>query len=583
MINPKSLSISEVLAAYKPMEIPNFQRDYKWGKSEAIEFIEDLNYYSKKPDESLYLGTIILSKNTNGSFSIIDGQQRLTTINILLAVCRNQAHKINNQLLKSNIQLNLTYVNQTTGETLGPFISVSNSIKEPFEELVSEQWKGSFTEKKDGKSYKKKINKIRPIFDYFTEELKDFDQKALSAFLSGIYKSYVVCIQINDPFEAFSIFERTNGRGIDLEASDLLKNYFFSKQVEGIEEIWTEIVENSDTTLLRMLKYFYVSKDGYVLKSNLYTKIKSLGSKIGDETLLREILNFSRFYKAIKKSSESQFKEYLDSIGFEKLTSIEKDFKQVFNAVEGLREFKITQFYPLVYAAILAFKKQHGSSFTASKQKILVKVFDALEKYHFANNAVCDRIGNEVEKPYADYCVEFSKTDDFDSVAETLVNLLRSKLVRKDEFVSRFTDIKYESGSIGLIAYIYDRLTNYNRSPGIKFYSSDSYQNKLNTIEHFYPQNPTEDIPKISLIDSIGNLLVISNAANIKLSNKTPSEKALLLSNELVNELDSNPLLKEFHQGYVRTPKWADEEISNRAINLANAYYEDVIKNGELV
>ncbi len=145
-------------------------------------------------------------------------------------------------------------------------------VKEPFDELVSEQWKGSFTEKKDGKSYKKKINKIRPIFDYFTEELKDFDQKALSDFLSGIYKSYVVCIQINDPFEAFSIFERTNGRGIDLEASDLLKNYFFSKQVEGIEEIWTEIVENSDNHFAKVRSEGSLElKEGYLIETSQNT------------------------------------------------------------------------------------------------------------------------------------------------------------------------------------------------------------------------------------------------------------------------------------------------------------------------
>jgi uncharacterized protein with ParB-like and HNH nuclease domain len=155
MINPISKLITEVLSFYSPLNIPNFQRDYKWGESEAIEFIEDLNYYSNKDSENLYLGNIILSKSPDGKYSIVDGQQRLTTINILLAACRNHAKQLNSSSIAHAIQQKITFTDPIDGTSKGPLICVSESIREPFNELVSENWNGEFTQRVQGRSLKK--------------------------------------------------------------------------------------------------------------------------------------------------------------------------------------------------------------------------------------------------------------------------------------------------------------------------------------------------------------------------------------------------------------------------------------------
>lgn len=584
MINPISKKITEVLSYYSPLEIPNFQRDYKWGKSEAIEFIDDLNYYSNKENENLYLGNIILSKNNNDKYSIVDGQQRLTTINILLAVCRNHARKLNSSSISHAIQQKITFIDPIDGTSKGPLICVSDSIREPFNELVSENWTGDFSQKISGKSLKKKINKIKPIYDYFTEIVDPLDQDSLRKFLAAIYNSYVVCIEINDPLEAFSIFERTNGRGIDLEASDLLKNHFFSMQIADIEEKWGEIVENSDTTLLRMLKYFYVSQKGPILKSKLYSEVKNLALEIGHKTLLDKLLEFSRFYHAIRHSSYSDFRDYLQSIDLEKITTNQNQFESIFNAIEGLREFKITQYFPLAYAAIQCFKRNGLNSGSSSKYKTLVKIFESLEKYHFANNAVCDRVGNEVEKPYADLCVEFSNSTDFEESAKKLFDLLNQKIAAKDEFISRFIEIKYESGSAGLISYIFDRVTNHDQATKVPLFQPSSYQRKNNSIEHFYPQNPSEGKGSLLQVDSIGNLLIIANDANGILSNKLPSEKVQMLRSELAVKIENNSHVRDFISKFPANCifEWTDKEISDRATNLADDFYTRVLNSGKI-
>ena len=107
----------------------------------------------------------------------------------------------------------------------------------------------------------------------------------------------IIRIEINENEEAFALFERTNARGKALEVSDLLKNHIFMKKSdedsEKIEDAWEIITQNSKNQIIRMLKYFYVSKNGYTTKSKLY-RIKKLGESNIDK-LLYDIKEFSNF------------------------------------------------------------------------------------------------------------------------------------------------------------------------------------------------------------------------------------------------------------------------------------------------
>jgi len=53
--------------------------------------------------------------------------------------------------------------------------------------------------------------------------------------------------------------------------------------------------------------------------------------------------------------------------------------------------------------------------------KVLIRLFDSMEKYHFINNAVCDRVGNDVEKLYANYCIKFCKTKEFEGTVNEFI------------------------------------------------------------------------------------------------------------------------------------------------------------------
>jgi len=87
MFNPVSTSVHDVLNSTTQFAIPLYQRDYKWGEEEATELIEDLRNYDDTTKEGLFLGNIIVEKCKDQNTLVVDGQQRLTTILLLLVAC----------------------------------------------------------------------------------------------------------------------------------------------------------------------------------------------------------------------------------------------------------------------------------------------------------------------------------------------------------------------------------------------------------------------------------------------------------------------------------------------------------------
>lgn len=589
MINPNPAKIEDILNSSIQYAVPRYQREYTWGKNEALEFLDDLKSYSESKG-SLFLGTLIfdISEESQGRISVVDGQQRITTILLLLIACRNFAKKINAVSLATLIQSKITFVDPTTAQPLGCRLIASESIRDVFEEISKYEWDGNFPSRIrdiDGRRTRWQVNRLKPIYDFFLSVIKDFDQIRLSRFLKTIYEAYVVRIDIEDEIEAFSIFERTNGRGVDLEASDLLKNYLFAQGVDGLDEVWPQIIENSDGTLLRMLKYFYVSRKGYVAKSNLYKEIRKYGNEIGAKKLVKELDEFSRYYTTIRNADSAGIKTYFDSISCNAIAGDQDKFEKIHVALEGLRLFKIAQIYPLIYAAISCFVRNGGGEDRALSKK-LISMFDLMEKYHFINNAICERIGNEVEKLYADFCVKYAESDDFEQTTKTLVSSLKKQLASEEEFASRFVEISYSAGSIPLISYIFDRINNVGLHPGQRVHIFNPDQKILrrnHNIEHFYPQTPESDMKldpnTLEVVDNIGNLLAISFRTNSSLGNLSPEKKLKRLKGDLMREVQNQPHVQDFILNYERTvASWGKKSINNRAKNIATEAYRRVWK-----
>jgi hypothetical protein len=586
MINPSLTTVHQLLTLDNHFVIPKFQRDYTWTKDEASEFFEDILGESSK---GLFLGTIILDNSVGSDkrLSVVDGQQRLTSLFLLLIACRRHAKAINEPKIEQIIQERITFVEPTTAKSLGPRLIASSSIRDVYEQMASSEWDGPIpTRSAEKKSVKRQSNRVRPIYELFSDRLKGKDRDGLSKILEAIYKVRMFRVEIDSEQEAFSIFERTNARGVDLEISDLLKNFLYQQNVPELDETWDGIISYSDGTILKMLKYFYVSKQGYTTKSELYRKLKEYCQRIGGaNVLLQELLGFSEFYATIRRESPSTvIQDYFRQIECPEISEDADKFDRVHQSFQSLRLFNVSQIYPVIAAAISSYVRD-GKKNT----KALIRLLETFEKYHFVNNAICDRVGNEVEKLYANLCIDYDKTTPgsggFATVSDNVVAELKSRLASRDEFTARFCEVSYSADSIALICYIFDRFTNYDHlrkapvppASRIKIYDPMTKVRRNHNVEHFAAQKPEDGTKPIDEVDNIGNLFALSFRTNSRLQSIAPKDKVKKLKGELWQEVDNQHYVKRFLDKYENAAeKWSDIGVKERAKDLAQEAYDVV-------
>jgi hypothetical protein len=585
MINPVAKTVEDILSASTQYAIPKYQREFRWGETEAQELLEDLNSYKGDKPEHLFLGNFIFETPQDQITHIVDGQQRITSIMLLLIACRMRAQKLGWSGLQYTIQQKIAFVDPTNAESVGYRLIPSESIREMFEHMASSSWKGDFPPRIDKKPVKRQANRLKPIYEFYKGQIAGFSQDDLTSFLRAIYRSYVVQVMVGNDLEALSIFERTNARGMDLQVSDLLKNYLFAKSVESIEERWKEILTNAEGTILRMLKYFYVSRLGYISKPQLYRKLKEYADKpeVGPETLTTELVEFSRFYSLTKDPTNERTKDYFQSIGMKAIAGNQEKFEAIAASLQALKEFGVVQFCPVAFAAVaLARKTETGTP--QANAKAVVRLFEAFEKYHFVNSEVCGRVGNEVERLYAETCLELVAAPDLVAAVQAFVTKLHQRLAPWDEFKGRFAEFSYAADSLSILYYIFDRIINAGLQPAqrLRFYIPDpKIQKKSNNIEHFMPRKPPPglevDAETRESIDSIGNLLPLHYRTNSRLGNLAPSEKVAKLAGEWKAQVQNIAFVQDFVKRYARKAKaWDAKAIRARAEDLAETAYKKV-------
>ncbi len=606
------------------IKVPDYQRDYVWKTgSEIEEFWQDLeeHYFDIQRGSSkngLFLGNLILCNPENSdTFQIVDGQQRITTIFILLIAFRSWLKKLREKTNKEKINRvvarideSLVFENRDTGEVDGYRFTAASSISDIFNYISDQDWGGDFPEKIGKKGVKRQTNRIRPIYDFFLNRIdellvNDNDYSTLNRVINHLT---FIKITLSDFQEAYLFFERTNSRGKNLEVSDLLKAHLFANHPDSEEIVsyWDDIAEKSNNNLTRMLKYFYISINGHITSSKLFNGLKGLyvGSSGNKEDAAIELLinldEFSNFYNAINKIENEDslipIIRGLANTGIEdKLPSSTSHdrLNRIYRAIDGLNLFGVTQATPLIWSVI---KKYYllGLDKDNKYRKTLVLFFESLENYHFINNYILDRVGNEVEKLYSNYANKFSNSTDEDQFKDNLSGLykaLREKIATKDEFVARFSEIEYNlsSNNKGLY-YILDRFNAVDRdykkiskSDRVRvYYAHLPYQKTDVTIEHWYSQDQakikanTKDTP--SWCNNIGNLIALDKNVNSSLGSKTPQEKYnFLQSKGEYNKFNQNRFFfEEQINKHGSFEDWGQERIKERSDNLAIEAYTKI-------
>ncbi len=593
MRDPNKLSVEVLLRSDEQFIVPKYQRGYDWkGNAQVKDLFMDFEAcMASSHNDELFLGTMIfdVSEEKENRVYVIDGQQRITTLLIVLVACRTYARRVlNNEQLALATQNAITSTDPLLEEQRVQLIP-SDTIQDVFPRICDYEWDEKFPDAiqfgKIKRSVKRQNSRVKPIYNYALDEIERLckgDASEFKKLLRQIYKkSYVIKIDIEERSEAFEIFERTNARGKGLEIADLLKNFLFSKNNEvdeiDIEEVWKEISENAGSSILRMLKYFRISRRGKVTTRDLYRHIREYAHETGTIEFVEQLREFSSFFGAYESQNRTTFPDWLTERGFKKDAIY---LEEASRALGALKTFRITQSVPLIYSITLAFLREDPLK---RKPKTFLTLLRLIESYHFINNKICNRIGNEVENLYSDFSAKFFDTTDFSQTMGEFKAKLEPNMAKEPEFVASFSNVLYSNQTDrSVIRYVFDSMVNRGVKGGQRIYLIDHFELSNNIrgsydIEHLSSQSAAKDLDDAEYIHEMGNLLVIPKQINGILGNDNFTTKMDKLINP--SKYDNNikhvdDFILQFAKANSSKTEWSEKDIKNRTKELAKQSYD---------
>lgn len=255
-VDAKDKTLREILSNVQ-YSIDFYQRDYKWQTKQCEELVSDLTgrfldsfrASHVRSDVASYpayfLGSIVLSKKSDGVY-VVDGQQRLTTLTLLLMYLRNEQISVS-----ASEDPNIQPLIQSTQFGKQNFNMNVEERKQIIEMLYSGQIP---TEEPDDLSSLNILNRYQDIEDLFPEQCKG---DVLPFFMDWlIERVQLVEISAYSDEDAYTVFETMNDRGLSLSPSDMLKGYLLSNirdpnERRNAERSWADSIPQLQTLSLK--------------------------------------------------------------------------------------------------------------------------------------------------------------------------------------------------------------------------------------------------------------------------------------------------------------------------------------------
>ena len=522
--------------------IPKFQRDYSWDSEQWDDLWADIETMLNEGTDH-YMGYLVLRTSNTKSTIIIDGQQRFTTITLIILSAIKSIQKLANKGLEVDD-------NKKRIETLmSTYVGNIDPISLEYDNILilnrnnNAYYKDYIVKLGDLKlrntSYTEKL--MKKCFEWFEQKIngKYSTGREYAQFIETIVENlYFTIIKVNDEMNAFRVFETLNARGVQLSSADLLKNYLFSlvdntsehpERVNILEEKWTKLTTNVRAEKLPdFIRYYWNSKNKTVRSNDLF---KVLRNNIKEDRSVFELINdmlaYSDIYMALKNESDDLWNE--------------RDKVQEY--VSLLNIFNLKQPISMLMAA---YKYLSNEDF----ERVLCDAIVVSFRY----NVICGKNPNDIEKVFNDIAIKISNNNTYDK------NLLSKIYVNDNEFTVSFINKVFPENARNnkIIKYI---LGKYERFKG--GLRDVSIVSELDTIEHIYPQHPNEewnDDNLDSLIYRLGNMCLLEKKLNNNIGNKRYAEKVEVLNQSTF--ITTNSISSEY-------PEWVQQSIVDRQKQMA--------------
>jgi uncharacterized protein with ParB-like and HNH nuclease domain len=509
-------------------EIPKFQRDYSWEAEHWDDLWQDIRALLADEDNEHYMGYLVLQTSNNKEFQIIDGQQRLTTMSLLIL----STLKCLKELVDSGIEAenNLKRKDSLLNSYIGyvdPVTLISNN-KLKLNRNSDDYYKQHLVLLKELplRNTNSSEKHMRECFNWYYDRIKkEFNTgESLAAFIDNIVdKLFFTVIEVTDQLNAFKVFETLNARGVQLSSADLLKNYLFFvvdetkphiSEIEELENIWSKIVGKlGEQKFEDYLRYYWNSINKSVGKKNLFKNVKgNIKSKEQVFELIRNLNDTADLYLAIQNPEDEFW----------------RDKPEIRKSLKELKLFQIRQINSLFLSALRNLEVENF--------KKLAKICSVIS---FRYNIIGGLNPNAQEDVYNTVALKISSNKRFE-VAD-FQSIYVSDLNFENDFSTK--EFKNTTRNHKIVKYILSKIEVYQHKNEI------DPESDLFTIEHILPENADDTWGNFTFeeinrsVYRMGNLTLLERKLNREAGQKGYVEKIVLFAqsnSELTKTLPDN-------------------------------------------
>lgn len=454
--------------------IPVYQRRYDWKIENCKQLYNDLLRLSKTKVGNHFFGSIVSDVVGAGStteYHIIDGQQRLTTVTLLLLAIAKLVEK---------------------GEVESQEVDLNDQIMERF--IISKWAKEDdriklIPVKRDRKALNYLIfgeedeyienSNLTINYKYFYERLKK-DAHNIDEIYSAILRLQVISITLEKGDDAQLIFESLNSTGLALSEGDKIRNFILmnlplDEQNKYFEKYWIKIEDLTNKKIDNFVRnYLSIKTSSAPTMAKVYFEFKEYVNRHNDslEELLEDMLKYSKFYKKLLDGESGLKNKDLDSSMF------------------NLKKMEISVTEPFFMEVFSLYDKEELSL------DDLIGIYSVIEAYLFRRN-ICGVGTNALNKIFLNLNKDIIR---YDGSTDNYVDKLKYNLINKrdsgrfpkdEEFYKNLNNKEIYLMRGRFKNYLFNKIENYNTIETKDIYNH--LDDGTYSIEHIMPQKLNDD------------------------------------------------------------------------------------------
>lgn len=551
--------------------IPVYQRNYDWKQENCKQLFDDLVQVIRENKQSHFFGSIVSYAHLRDEVVLIDGQQRITTVSLILIAMINAMK----QGIMASEDSNLVDILQDT-YIIDKYRKEERKVRlKPFRDDCNAFDRLIFNKEEDYVA----DSKVTHNYHYFFDRITNLKELTMDELYRAIDSLEIIDIVLEPEHgdDPQLIFESLNSTGLDLTEADKIRNFILMGLQPDIQEkyyddYWNKIENCTGSELDSFVRNYLTIETGVIPNiRNVYQAFKAYAKGKDIQQLLGQMLTYATAYK--------------------KLTTFDLGDSEANEIAKRLDLLDMTVAYPFLMAFMIY------ASDTGIYEKELVPVLSCIESFIF-RRLMCDLPTNALNKIFATlhkFVVKNKKeTDTYSDVMVYYLETrkLSSTFPKDEEFLNGFTTKNIYAMRGKNKTYLFERLEN-----GSSKEKNDIVGNiaeGILTIEHIMPQTLSpwwrqelgdkyETIHE-KWLHTIANLTL--TGYNSTYSNKSFPEKKTIENGFLQSGLRLNQYIAKFDQWTEKELEMRKKDLSDKALKIwtyPSTNFEPVKKEDDVV